>query len=240
MEGAAEPRPTVLVVEDEVNIRELVCLHLGLEQLECVEAADGHEGLRLARERRFDAVILDLMLPGLDGVTVCRAIRRDSINSGVPILMLTARREESDKVLGLESGADDYLTKPFGVRELVARVRALLRRRPMMAAADGDGQRPLLYRHIEVDPARRRVRVNGHDVELTSHEFSLLVVLLSNPGIVFSREALLGRVWKEDTFVTVRSVDTLVKRLRKKVEEDPANPAVILTVWGAGYKAADV
>src|SRR5918992_513926 len=132
MEGAVEPRPAVLVVEDEANIRELICLHLGLEQLECVEAADGHEGLRLARERRFYVVILDLMLPGLDGVTVCRAVRRDSINSGVPILMLTARREESDKVLGLESGADDYLTKPFGVRELVARVRALLRRRPLV------------------------------------------------------------------------------------------------------------
>ena len=107
-------------------------------------------------------------------------------------------------------------------------------------AADNDGQRPLSYRHIEVDPARRRVRVNGREVELTSHEFSLLAVLLSNPGIVFSREALLGRVWKEDTFVTVRSVDTLVKRLRKKVEDDPANPSVILPVWGAGYKAADV
>jgi len=240
VESAVEPRPAVLVVEDEANIRELICLHLGLEQLDCVQAADGHEGLRLARERRFDAVILDVMLPGLDGVTVCRAIRRDSINSGVPILMLTARREESDKVLGLESGADDYLTKPFGVRELMARVRALLRRRPMAATAvDGDGQRPISYRHIEVDPARRRVRVNGRDVELTSHEFSLLVVLLSNPGIVFSREALLGRVWKEDTFVTVRSVDTLVKRLRRKVEDDPANPSVILTVWGAGYKAAD-
>ena len=241
MQGAAEPRPTVLVVEDEANIRELVCLHLGLEQLDCVQAEDGHDALRLARGRRFDVVILDLMLPGLDGMTVCRAIRRDSINSGVPILMLTARREESDKVLGLESGADDYLTKPFGVRELVAPVRALLGRRPIAAAAlvDGDGQRPLSYRHIDVDPARRRVRVNGRDVDLTSHEFNLLVVLLSNPGIVFSREALLGRVWKEDTFVTVRSVDTLVKRLRKKVEDDPANPSVILTVWGAGYKAAD-
>jgi DNA-binding response OmpR family regulator len=241
MEGAAEPRPAVLVVEDETNIRELICLHLGLEQLECVQAADGNEGLRLARERQFDAVILDLMLPGLDGVTVCRAIRRDSINGGVPILMLTARREESDKVLGLESGADDYLTKPFGVRELVARVRALLRRRPMAGASgDGDATRPVSYRHIEVDPARRRVRVNARDVELTSHEFSLLYVLLASPGIVFSREALLSRIWKEDTFVTVRSVDTLVKRLRKKIEEDPANPAVILTVWGAGYKAADV
>jgi DNA-binding response OmpR family regulator len=241
MEGAADPRPTVLVVEDEANIRELICLHLGLEHLDCVQAADGHEGLRVARDRHFDVVILDLMLPGLDGVTVCRAIRRDSINSNVPILMLTARREESDKVLGLESGADDYLTKPFGVRELVARVRALLRRRPMVhAAAEGDSERPIKYRHIEIDPARRRVRVNGRDVELTSHEFSLLAVLLSNPGIVFSREALLSRVWKGDTFVTVRSVDTLVKRLRKKVEDDPANPSVILTVWGAGYKAADV
>jgi two-component system, OmpR family, response regulator len=240
MEAPAEPRPTVLVVEDEANIRELICLHLGLEQLDCVQTADGSEGLRLARERPFDVVILDLMLPGLDGVTVCKAIRRDSINSGVPILMLTARREESDKVLGLESGADDYLTKPFGVRELVARIRALLRRRPLGPGGSPGDSRPVAYGHIEVDPARRRVRVDGRDVELTSHEFSLLHVLLSSPGIVFSREALLNRIWKEDTFVTVRSVDTLVKRLRKKIEKDPANPAVILTVWGAGYKAADV
>jgi DNA-binding response OmpR family regulator len=240
MEAPGESRPTVLVVEDEAHIRELICLHLGLEQLNCVEAVDGTEGLRLARERKFDAVILDLMLPGLDGVTVCKAIRRESVNSGVPILMLTARREESDKVLGLESGADDYLTKPFGVRELVARVRALLRRRPLVTAAIGGDGQALSYRNIEIDPPRRRVRVNGRDVELTSHEFGLLYVLLSNPGIVFSREALLNRIWKEDTFVTVRSVDTLVKRLRKKVEDDPADPKVILTVWGAGYKAADV
>jgi two-component system, OmpR family, alkaline phosphatase synthesis response regulator PhoP len=240
VEAPNEPRPTVLVVEDERNIRELVCLHLGLEHLECVQAADGTEGLRLARERPFDLVILDLMLPGLDGVTVCRAIRRDSANAGVPILMLTARRDESDKVLGLESGADDYLTKPFGVRELVARVRALLRRRPLSGAARvEDNQQPINYRNVEVDPARRRVRVNGRDVDLTSHEFALLYVLLSNPGIVFSREALLARVWKEDTFVTVRSVDTLVKRLRRKIEEDPAHPSIVLTVWGAGYKAAD-
>jgi DNA-binding response OmpR family regulator len=238
MEAPGELRPTVLVVEDETNIRELICLHLGLEQLNCVQAADGGEGLRLARERKFDLVVLDLMLPGLDGITVCKAIRRESINEDVPILMLTARREEADKVLGLESGADDYLTKPFGVRELVARVRALLRRRPIVAVS-GDSK-PVTYRHIEIDPARRRVRVGGRDVELTSHEFSLLHLLLSNPGIVFSRDALLSRVWKEDTFVTVRSVDTLIKRLRKKIEDDPAKPAVVLTVWGAGYKAADV
>jgi DNA-binding response OmpR family regulator len=241
MEASPEPRRSVLVVEDEANIRELICLHLGLEHVTCVEAADGNEGLRLARERSFDLVILDLMLPGLDGVTVCRAIRRDSSNKDVPILMLTARRDESDKVLGLESGADDYLTKPFGVRELVARVRALLRRRPLaVGPAAADTPRLLTYRNIEVDPARRRVQVGGREANLTTHEFALLYLLLSNPGIVFSREALLSRIWKEDTFVTVRSVDTLVKRLRKKIEDDPANPSIVLTVWGAGYKAADV
>jgi DNA-binding response OmpR family regulator len=234
-------RPTVLVVEDERHIRELVTLHLKLEKMSPVEAADGTTGLQLAQSRTFDLVILDLMLPGIDGVTLCRAIRRDSANAETPILMLTARREESDKVLGLDSGADDYVTKPFGVRELMARVRALLRRGAAAAPANGgDVSRPLVYKHIEIDPARRRVRVDARDVDLTFNEFELLRVLLSNPGIVFSREALLSKVWKDETFVTVRSVDTLVKRIRKKIEADPAEPRVILTVWGAGYKAADV
>jgi len=233
-------RRSVLVVEDEANIRELVCLHLGLEHFDCVQAAAGDAGLTLARERRFDLVILDLMLPGLDGVTVCRAIRKDSRNTDVPILMLTARREESDKVVGLDSGADDYLTKPFGVRELMARVRALLRRGRPGSAAGGDAGRPVAYKNIEMDPARRRVLVGGRDVELTTNEFQLLYVLLMGAGIVFSREALLHKVWKDEAFVTVRSVDTLIKRLRKKIEADPAQPSVILTVWGAGYKAADV
>ena len=243
VEAATAPKPAVLVVEDEQNIRELVCLHLGLESYECVQAGDGEEALKLARSRTFDLVILDVMLPGLDGVTVCRAIRRDSANPDVPVLMLTARREESDKVVGLESGADDYLTKPFGVRELVARVRALLRRGPkplVASAASREAAKAITYKHIEMDPARRRVRVGTTDVDLTSNEFHLLYVLLSSPGIVFSREALLSRVWKDQTFVTVRSVDTLIKRLRKKIESNPAEPEVILTVWGAGYKAADV
>ena len=229
----------MLVVEDETNIRELVCLHLGLERLHCVEAADGNAALKFAREQKFDLVVLDLMLPGLDGVSVCRAIRKDSRNTGVPILMLTARREESDKVSGLDSGADDYLTKPFGIHELMARVRALLRRGRSTAGTQ-DGGRPIVYKHIEVDPSRRRVLVEGKDVELTTNEFQLLQVLLSNAGIVFSRDALLQRVWRDEAFVTVRSVDTLVKRLRKKIERDPSEPSVILTVWGAGYKAADV
>jgi len=236
------PRATVLVVEDESNIRELVTLHLRLEELVPVEACDGEQGLELARSRRFDLVILDLMLPKLDGVTVCRAIRRDSPNADTPILMLTARREESDKVLGLDSGADDYLTKPFGIRELLARVRALLRRGEASQArvAAGSSGGPVTYKHIEVDPARRRVRIGPKDVGLTFNEFELLYVLINNPGIVYSRESLLSKVWKDQTFVTVRSVDTLVKRLRKKIERDPAHPEVILTVWGAGYKAADV
>jgi two-component system, OmpR family, alkaline phosphatase synthesis response regulator PhoP len=239
MHSAPALRPTVLVVEDEANIRELVCLHLGLEEVASEQAANGNAGLDLARSKKFDLVILDLMLPGLDGVTVCKAIRRDSPNADTPILMLTARREESDKVVGLDSGADDYLTKPFGVRELMARVRALIRR-GSVAREQGDGSRPVTYKHIEINPSRRAVTAGDRHVELTTNEFQLLYVLLSNPGIVFSREALLRKVWKDDTFVTVRSVDTLVKRLRKKIEDDPAEPSVILTVWGAGYKAADV
>ena len=198
-------------------------LHLQLEGLAPVEATDGDSGLSLARARKFDLIILDLMLPGLDGVTICRAIRRESANAETPILMLTARREESDKVLGLDSGADDYLTKPFGIRELLARIRALLRRGHTSTggAATGTAAAPITYKHIEIDPARRRVLVGTRDVELTFNEFELLYVLVSSPGIVFSREALLSKVWKDQTFVTVRSVDTLVKRVRKKIEADP-------------------
>jgi DNA-binding response OmpR family regulator len=242
MTNAQPERPSVLVVEDEARIRELVSLHLQLEGLAPTEATDGDTGLSLARSRRFDLIILDLMLPGLDGVTICRAIRRESANADTPILMLTARREESDKVLGLDSGADDYLTKPFGIRELLARIRALLRRGHTAPSrgVTGTAGAPVTYKHIEIDPARRRVLVGSRDVELTFNEFELLYVLVSSPGIVFSREALLSKVWKDQTFVTVRSVDTLVKRVRKKIETDPARPEVILTVWGAGYKAADV
>jgi two-component system OmpR family response regulator/two-component system alkaline phosphatase synthesis response regulator PhoP len=226
----------VLLVEDDPHIRELVELHLQLEGLSVVPVSDGNVALARAREDAFDLIVLDVMLPGLDGVTVCRAIRRDSRNADVPILMLTARREESDKVLGLDSGADDYLTKPFGVRELVARVRALLRRRRPLI---GEHAPPVRAGELSIEPARRMARMGDRDVELTAHEFDLLYVLASNRGIVFSREALVQRVWGEDTHITVRSVDTLVKRLRRKLEPGQANPKFILTVWGAGYKFAD-
>lgn len=230
----------VLVVEDEPHIRELVSLHLRLENLTPVEAADGPAGLERARAERFDLIVLDVMLPGLDGVTLCRALRRESANRDTPVLMLTARHDESDKVLGLDSGADDYVTKPFGVRELMARVRALLRRgAPADTKGPGGGEGPLTHGRITIDPARRLVTVGGRPVDLTANEFRLLHVLLASPGIVFTREALLHRVWKDEAFVTERSVDTLVKRLRRKLEDDSGDPRVILTVWCTGYKAAD-
>jgi DNA-binding response OmpR family regulator len=234
----------VLVVEDEAHIRELIQLHLGLEGLDVEAVSDGQDALGRASSEAFDLIILDLMLPGVDGIAICRAIRREGPNQDVPILMLTARSEESDKVLGLESGADDYLAKPFGIRELVARTRALLRRprrsQLQAEAAAVPGERPIEIHGLHIDPSRRRVRANGADIDLTAQEFRLLLVLATHPGIVFSREALLTRVWPDHTFVTERSVDSLVKRLRRRIEKDPANPEVILTVWGSGYKCADV
>jgi DNA-binding response OmpR family regulator len=233
----------VLVIEDDTHIRDLIVLHLGLEGLETEAVGDGLEGLARAASQSYDLIVLDLMLPRTDGVSICRSIRRDGPNQDVPIMMLTARREESDKVLGLESGADDYLVKPFGIRELVARARALLRRprrSQLQAEAALPAERPIEIHGLHVNPARRRVRVRGHEVDLTAQEFRLLFVLATHPGIVFSREALLTRVWPDHTYVTERSVDSLVKRLRRRVEVDPANPAVILTVWGSGYKCADV
>jgi len=232
----------VLVVEDEPHIRELVALHLGLEGLEVTQAGAGDEGLRIAETQELDLVVLDLMLPRIDGITVCRAIRRQRINGDVPILMLTARREETEKVLGLESGADDYLTKPFGVRELVARVRALLRR-PRMADAELDRAKSgaaVTAGPLRLDPARRQAVVHEQVVELTPHEFDVLYLLAAHPGIVFTREMLLERIWTAETHVTERSVDTLVKRLRQKIEIDNRDPQLILTVWGTGYKFADV
>ena len=191
----------------------------------------------------FDLIILDLMLPGVDGISICRAVRREGPNQDVPILMLTARRDETDKVLGLESGADDYLAKPFGIRELVARARALLRRprrSQLQAEASDSGERPVDIHGLHVDPARRSVRVRGAEVDLTAQEFRLLFVLATHPGIVFSREALLTRVWPDHTFVTERSVDSLVKRLRRRIEGS-GHSRIILTVWGSGYRdVADV
>ena len=228
----------VLVVEDDASIRELLRLHLDLAGFTIDETGEWRSALERARATPFDLVLLDVMLPGLDGVSVCRAIRNGGPNVDTPILMLTAREGESDKVLGLESGADDYLTKPFGVRELMARIGVLMRRRqprlaevvpsPVLDAGD-----------LSLDRERRTATVRGGRIELTKQEFDLLYLMASRPGAVFTRAALLQEVWSDDTYVTDRTVDTVISRLRRKIERDPQDPAMLLTAWGVGYKFSD-
>ena len=232
--------PRVLLVEDERSIRELVSDQLRRSGYDCLAVSDGREGLQLLLEEPFDAVVLDLMLPHVDGVTICRTIRRQGVNRDAPILMLTARMTESDKVLGLESGADDYVTKPFGVLELTARIGALTRRVHRAQVQPATPLRGEVTAHgVELDPIRHTARVRGQDIAVTPHEFELLYQLASQPGVVLSRKELLAAVWRGQAFVTDRSIDTLVRHLRCKVEEDPAAPRLIITVWGYGYKFAD-
>jgi DNA-binding response OmpR family regulator len=238
--SADTPRRRALIVEDDIAIRELLRLHLSLAGFHIDEIGDGRSALECARSIAFDVIVLDLMLPGLDGITLCRAVRAESANKETPILMLTARDSESDKVLGLESGADDYLTKPFGVRELLARIGAITRRsRRADAGEAASTSRRLSSRDVTLDPERRETIVRGAPVELTKQEFDLLYLLAARPGIVFSRAALLANVWGGDTYVTERTVDAVVSRLRRKIERDPQDPELILTAWGVGYKFVD-
>lgn len=230
-------RRTVLVVEDDAAIRELLRLHLDLSGFVIDETDDGKKALDRARATAFDLVLLDVMLPGLDGVSVCRAIRHAGPNTDTPILMLTAREGESDKVLGLESGADDYLTKPFGVRELMARIGALMRRH-QRRPADAAPLPVLQAGPLSIDRERRTATVRGESIVLTKQEFDLLYLLASRPGAVFTRTALLEEVWSDDTYVTDRTVDTVISRLRRKIELDPQDPEMLLTAWGVGYKFA--
>lgn len=229
-----------LVVEDDLAIRELLRLHLSLAGFRVDETGDGRAALERVQSTAFDVIVLDLMLPGLDGITLCRAVRHDGANRETPILMLTARDSESDKVLGLESGADDYLTKPFGVRELMARIGAITRRaRRGEAGHDGPPTHRVGSRDVTVDAERREAIVRGEPVDLTKQEFDVLYLLAARPGIVYSRAALLAQVWGGDTYVTERTVDAVVSRLRRKIERDPQDPELILTAWGVGYKFAD-
>jgi len=230
----------ILVVEDEPSIRSLLRLHLSLSNFDVDESGDGAGALYLARVEKFDLILLDVMLPGLDGLTLCRALRTQGANVATPILMLSARNTEADKVLGLESGADDYLTKPFGIREMLARVAALLRRVDRLDAAAHTAERRVQARDLTLDAERRDAIVRGRNIELTRQEFDLLYLLAARPGIVFSRAALLSRIWSDEVFVTERTVDTVVSRLRKKIERDAQEPELILTAWGVGYKFADM
>ena len=232
-------RRKVLVVEDEAPIRELLRLHLSLSGFDVEEIGDGALGLERARSAKFDLIVLDVMLPGLDGITICRAIRSQGVNIDTAIMMLTARDTESDTVLGLESGADDYLAKPFGIRELVARASAVLRRSARSEAQANASAHGVRLPGLTLDAERREAVVRGTPVELTKQEFDLLYLLAGRRGIVFSRAALLAKVWHGDTYVTERTVDTVVSRLRRKIEQDPQDPELILTAWGVGYKFVD-
>lgn len=237
----APTRGRVLIVEDDDGIRALLRDQLSAADFAIDDVADGGDALRRARAEEYRLIILDVMLPQLDGITLCRTIRAHGVNRDTPILMLTARDTESDTVLGLESGADDYLTKPFGARELMARVVAVLRRSHAPSAPDdADRSRAVATRDVRVDPLLREVRVRGELVDLTKQEFDVLYLLASRAGIVFSREALLGRLWNGDAFVTERTIDTVISRIRKKIEQNPQDPELLLTAWGVGYKFADL
>ncbi len=218
----------MLVIEDDPRIRRIVQLTLEREGLQVIEAASGEAGLERLAEQDFDVVLLDLMLPGQDGFEVCRAIRR---TSNVPVIMVTARSDSHDVVAGLEAGADDYVSKPFVPKELSARIRALARRtrvpEPRLHVTVGE---------VVIAPSDGTVTLDGELVNLTRTEFKLLCELAAEPGRVLSREELLERVWGYDYFGDSRLVDVHVRRLRKKVERDPANPAVVLTVRGMGYR----
>ncbi len=229
----------VLVVEDDRDLAPLVATHLRELGCEVDTAADGLSGLEKAAARKYDVVILDLMLPGLEGLEVCRRLRA---RPDYPlVLMLTARTSEVDRVLGLEVGADDYMTKPFSLRELAARVKALLRREELLRAraAGGEAAPPIEKGDLVIDVEKRRVKLRGSPIGLTAKEFDLLVHLARRPGRVYTRAQLLEGVWSYGYEGYEHTVNSHINRLRSKIERDPARPRYVLTVWGVGYKFAD-
>jgi len=224
----------ILVVEDEPDIRKLVNYNLAQEHYKVIEAEDGEQALKAIQRDKPHLVVLDLMLPGLSGIELCKILRERADTAKLPILMLTAKAGEADRVVGLEMGADDYLTKPFSPRELVARVRAILRR------ADGAASQDTLPAYdrgdLKIDFSTYEVFVRGRSVKLTLKEFELLCFLVQNPSRVLSRDQLLDRVWGGDTYVTPRTVDVHIRRLRKAIEKEDSKPVWILTLRGVGYK----
>jgi two-component system OmpR family response regulator len=226
----------ILIVEDDVDIANLLSLHLRDERYEVVHSADGNEGLRLLEQGGWDALILDLMLPGVDGLEICRRAR--AMTRYTPIIITSARSSEVHRILGLELGADDYVAKPFSVLELVARVKALLRRVEAMAKNSRIDAGSLHIAGIRIDPLTREAVVDGTPIELTPREFDLLYYFAQHPGKVFSRMDLLNAVWGYQHEGYEHTVNTHINRLRAKIEADPAQPERILTVWGRGYKLA--
>jgi two-component system response regulator VicR len=226
----------ILIVDDEKSIVDILKFNLQKESFETLCAYDGAEGLRLARTENPDLILLDVMLPYMDGFEVCRTLRGEGNN--VPIIMITAREEETDKVFGLELGADDYITKPFSVRELVARVKSNMRRMRSLETPRSDGE--VLRRRDPIgDLERHAVFKNGSELVLTQREYELIKFLAAEPGKVFSREDLMREVWQYDYYGDLRAVDVAVRRLREKLEDNPTEPAYVLTKRGAGYYFAE-
>lgn len=228
------PATKILVVEDEPDIRRLIRYHLAQEHYQVVEAEDGEKALRLLQREKPDLIVLDLLLPGMSGLELCRALRERPETARFPILMLTAKAGEADRVLGLELGADDYLTKPFSPREMVARVKAILRRAEVPSTAS----QAALYERgpLKINFSTYEVFVGGKSVKLTLKEFELLRFLAQNPNRVLSRDQILDRVWGGEVFVDPRTVDVHIRRLRKAVEKNDRRPDWVLTVRGVGYK----
>lgn len=225
----------ILVVEDDQDINNLITMNLK-DLHHTVDHCDhGGRGMTMALNGQYDAIVLDIMLPEMDGLEICRNLRAHNVNT--PILMLTARDSEADRVVGLEMGADDYLTKPFSVRELQARVKAMLRRMEMMAAPAKE--KMLCFDGLTIDAAKRLVFVEGEQIELTGTEFDLLLYLARQPGLVFSRSQLLDSVWGYQHSGYEHTVNSHINRLRNKLEKDPSNPKYVLTIWGVGYKFSD-
>ena len=227
---------TILLVDDEESIQKLLTYPLEREGYRVIQARDGEEALRRFAELPIDLVVLDVMLPKLDGLEVCRRLR---ITSTVPIMMLTARDDEVDKVLGLELGADDYITKPFSIREFRSRIRAMLRRATLLSERRVSDDETITAGGLVIDPVKRTVLVDGHAAELTYVEFEVLRTLATHPGRVYSRQALLEAVWGGSAYREPRTIDVHIRHLREKLEIDPGEPAFILTVRGAGYRFRD-
>jgi DNA-binding response OmpR family regulator len=226
----------ILVVEDELTLQETLAYNLKNQGYVVETAGDGPGAIEKAREGKPDLILLDIMLPGIDGFEVCRSIRREMT---VPILMLTARDDEIDRVVGLEVGADDYLTKPFSMRELIARIKALLRRVRIMQEMNPNAlnsHKQFRSENLIIDEGRREVLLNDQPLELKPKEYELLVFLARNKGSVLSREVILEKVWGWDYFGDSRTVDVHVRWLREKIEEKPAEPKRIITIRSAGYR----
>ena len=222
----------VLIIEDELTLANNLADKLRGEGFTVLTSLDGEEGLEKVRSERPDLIVLDIMLPGLDGLSLCRMVRRDPNTSHIPIIMLTARGTEVDKIVGLESGADDYVVKPVALGEFLARVRAVMRRapgRPVM-------QDEMVSNDLQVSLTGRRVYKNDDEVKLSNKEFDLLVELMRNKGVVLSRDLILTKVWGYDYFVDKRTVDVHIRWLREKIEDDASDPRRIVTVRGVGYR----